>query len=85
MKTNNTSTQIQNISDNERGFRVALALVMVATAISGAIVTPAAMFALAATSIYLVTTAIVAADPIYAASRYLAKVTTSSINNSVTA
>ena len=58
--------KIENVSNNERGFRVVLALGMISGILVGAVYTPAIMLALALTSIYLVTTAIVGSDPVYA-------------------
>ena len=57
--------QIRNISDNERGFRFALALGMMTAVVAGAIVSPVAIAALSKFAIYLGITAIIAVDPVY--------------------
>ena len=71
MKTTNKPTQIQNISDNERGFRTFLALGTLSGVLAGVVTAPTAMFILSATSIYLVTTAIIGSDPVYAIAQRL--------------
>jgi len=62
-----------NMADNERAFRTVLGMTLVTKIIIGAIASPAAMFTLAAMSIYLVITAIMGSDPFYAVAKSLFK------------
>ena len=62
-----------NMADNERAFRTVLGMTLVTKIIIGAIASPAAMFTLAAMSIYLVITAIIGSDPFYAVAKSLIK------------
>ena len=62
-----------NMTNNERAFRTVLGMVLISKVIIGAIASPAAMFTLAAMSIYLVMTAIMGIDPFYAAAKSLYK------------
>jgi len=71
MKTKRT--ELQNVSNNERGFRVVIALGMLSGVIAGTVSAPVTMFALAMVSIYLVTTAIIGSDPVYAIARRLTR------------
>lgn len=69
MKTKRT--KLENVSNNERGFRVVMALGMLSGIIAGTVSAPVTMFALAVMSIYLVTTAIIGSDPVYAVAQSL--------------
>ena len=63
--TTGYESSLSNMTNNERGFRAVLGMVLVTKVIIGAIASPAAMFALAAMSVYLVMTAIMGIDPFY--------------------
>lgn len=73
MKAIKKSRQMQNITNNERGFRVVMALGMLSGILAGVVTAPAAMFTLSVISIYLVTTTIIGSDPVYAIARRLTR------------
>ena len=65
------STGISNVSRNERVFRTALGMGILVAVIAGAISVPAAMFAAAMVSVYLVMSAIMGIDPVYSVTESL--------------
>jgi len=68
-----SQNQRRNLSDYERGFRVTLALSMLTAVVGGAVVAPAVIAALSTISVYLVMTAILSLDPVYALVRFAGK------------
>jgi hypothetical protein len=60
---------VRNVSRNERGFRATLGMGILAAVIAGTIATPAAMFTATMLSVYLVMSAIMGIDPLYAATK----------------
>ena len=72
MKTTYTVRE-QNVSSNERGFRAVAAIGMLTAVIIGAVASPAGIAALSMISIYLVMTAMIAIDPVYAVVQPISK------------
>jgi len=74
MKTTTAHTSfIPNVTRNERGFRTALGMGVLAAVIAGTISAPTAMFAATMASVYLVMSAIMGIDPVYAAAQSLSR------------
>jgi len=71
--TTGYESSLSNVTNNERAFRAVLGMALLTKIIIGMIASPAAMFTLAAISVYLVMTAIMGIDPFYAASKSLSK------------
>jgi hypothetical protein len=73
MNTTTTNTlgafksAVANVSNHERAFRAVLGLGLVTKVLVASAMSPAAMFGLAAISVYLGMTAIMGVDPFYAA------------------
>ena len=74
MKTPTARTYfVPNVTRRERGLRVALGMGILAAVIAGGISAPTAMFAAAMASVYLVMSAIMGIDPVYAAAQSLSR------------
>jgi len=65
MKTHTAYEPGTNITRNERRFRTALGMGVLAAVIAGTISAPTAMFTAAMASVYLVMSAIMGIDPVY--------------------
>ena len=66
MKTISASNPYQNVSNNERGFRSVFGMGLLATVAAGTIASPIAIFGTSMVGAYLVITAIIGSDPVYA-------------------
>jgi len=66
MKTTHTSNPYQNVSNNERGFRSVFGMGLLATVAAGTLAGPAVIFGTSMVGVYLVMTAIIGSDPVYA-------------------
>ena len=74
MKTPTARTYfVPNVTRRERGLRVALGMGILAAVIAGGISAPTAMFAAAMASVYLVMSAIMGIDPVYAATQSVSR------------
>ena len=65
MTTQTETRQTQNVSNNERSFRVLLAMGIMTAILAGVIPAPLAMFAGTLIAVYLVVTSIISVDPVY--------------------
>jgi len=81
MKTTYTSNPYQNVSDNERGFRSVFGMGLLATVAAGTLAAPAVIFGTSMVGVYLVMTAILAIDPVYAVANAVSKTGASSRNH----
>ena len=72
MKTISASNTYQNVSNNERGFRSVFGMGMLTTVAAGTIASPIAIFGVSMVGVYLVITAIIGSDPVYAVTEALA-------------
>jgi len=66
MKTNYSSHLYQNVSDNERAFRGLSGIAMLTAVIAGVVASPMTIFGILI-AVYLIMTAALGSDPIYAA------------------
>jgi hypothetical protein len=64
---------VTNVTGYERAFRTALGMGLLVAVIAGALSAPAAMFTAAMVAIYLVMSAIMGIDPVYAATKSLSR------------
>ena len=71
--TTGYESSFSNVTNNERAFRAVLGMALLTKIIIGMIASPAAMFTLAAISVYLVMTAIMGIDPVYSLVQWFTK------------
>ena len=72
MKTISASNPYQNVSNNERGFRSVFGMGLLTTVAAGTIASPIAIFGTSMVGAYLVITAIIGSDPVYAVAESVA-------------
>jgi Inner membrane protein YgaP-like, transmembrane domain len=72
VKTIYTSNPYQNVTNNERGFRSVFGMGLLTTVAAGIIASPIAIFGTSMIGVYLVMTAIIGSDPVYAVAKAVA-------------
>ena len=72
MKTIYTSNPYQNVTNNERGFRAVIGMGVLTSVVAGMIASPVTIFGASMIAVYLVMTAIIGSDPVYATAKAVA-------------
>jgi len=77
------TTTVNNVTNNERTFRGVFGMGLLTTVAAGTIAAPAVIFGTSMIAVYLVMTAIIGSDPVYATAKAVA--TSTDRNDLVTA